>query len=104
MIRPSVLLLIVVSFLDFAFSRTDDNAFIYPTASGPNLIYVGNLDFELGSTQKVQWVTNLTSYKMEMWQQGIESKIGYAVETVFSACNAKQSLRCTSRLLTIDSG
>lgn len=91
MARPAVYLLIVLSFFDLAFSRTDDNAFIYPTASGPALVYVGNLDFELGSTQTVQWVTNLTSYKIEMWQQGIATKIGYAVETVFSMCCSKQS-------------
>ncbi|KAK4494105.1 hypothetical protein PRZ48_014403 [Zasmidium cellare] len=68
-----------------AYVAPNNNVFIFPPASGPSLNYVGNLAWSLGTTQKVEWTTTLTSYDMELWQQGIDPGIGYSLGTVFTA-------------------
>lgn len=63
-------------------SDHNDNIFITPPGPGPTLIYAGNPIWALDSTQTISWITNLTSYRIELWQQGIDPGYGYSISTV----------------------
>ena len=64
-------------------SDHNDNVFVTPPGPGPTLIYTGNPTWDLNSTQIISWITNLTSYRIELWQQGTNPGYGYSISTVY---------------------
>lgn len=77
-------LLVTVALILVHQSLADDhnnNIFIYPTAPGPSNNYVANLVFSLGSIQKIQWIANISSYSVVLYQQYLNSSAG-PIETI----------------------
>lgn len=52
-------------------ARAENNAFVVPPTSGPNLNYIGNLVWKLGLKQTLQWATTVESYSIELYHQNL---------------------------------
>ena len=72
---------IVLSFIRIG---AGDDLFIFPTAPGPNELYVADLLWTVGSTQEIQWVTSSESYDIVLWQQAIGQDFGRQLNTIYS--------------------
>jgi hypothetical protein len=56
--------------------RAAASYFVYPPPGGPASDFSQDIIVTLGSTMKIQWVTAQTSYKIELWQQYADGRIG----------------------------
>lgn len=61
----------------------NQNVFVAPPGPGPALVFSGNPVWNIGSTQQISWITNLTSYRLELWQQGLDPGFGYSIDTIY---------------------
>ncbi|KAM3418995.1 hypothetical protein BST61_g4951 [Cercospora zeina] len=64
-------------------NNDDQNIFIAPTGPGPPRVYDGDPVWNLNSSQLVSWTTNVTSYRIERWQQDPELAYAYSISTVY---------------------
>ena len=88
--RVASLFAVVLSFARIAFA---DDLFIYPTAPGPNNNFVADLLWPVGSTQKIQWSTTISSYYIALFQQHVEASSGQQLQTIYSMGARKQPNR-----------
>lgn len=80
-------LLLFVSLFHSAFSADDDDAddrWIVPTEPGPSNNFGANLVWNEGSTVTLEWTSTLSSYMIELYQQGLDPPSGLPVEVVHS--------------------
>lgn len=68
--------------------KNDESIFITPPGPGPSRVYNGNPVWRLNSSQRISWTTNVTSYRIELWQQNPESSYAYSISTVYDTAIA----------------
>ncbi|PPJ53402.1 hypothetical protein CBER1_00964 [Cercospora berteroae] len=68
--------------------KNDESIFITPPGPGPSRVYDGNPVWRLNSSQRISWTTNITSYRIELWQQNPESSYAYSISTVYDTAIA----------------
>ena len=78
------LLSLFVIVLSFACINNADNLFIFPNAPGPGQNYVGDLSWPIGSSQKIQWTSNIESYNITLWQQNLEANTAQGLASIYS--------------------
>lgn len=78
---------VTLSFVAQAISQTPATYFLNPPATGDNPIYT------VGSQIDVQWITNMTSYNIFLWQQDLNVQAAaegtqpiYSMLTFANAC------------------
>ena len=76
---PSVLLL---AYACINVGGDSDNQFIFPTAPGPGENFVANLVWTLGSTQKIQYTTNIESYHIALYHQQMDAHAADELGTI----------------------
>ena len=75
---------ILLNLVSVLVGDSPDDSFISPPTMGTNGIFVANLVWSLGATQKIQWTTTLDSYNISLWQQAIDQSAGTWLATLYS--------------------
>jgi hypothetical protein len=87
MLLPFTACLVLIPFVRGQ-SGDSNNKFFSPPQSGADQQYGDDLVWELDSTQKISWTTELTNYSISLWQQDLtfdHSTLGFSF---FSTCAA----------------
>lgn len=65
-------------------SQTPSTYFINPPIASNELFFSENVVFSINSQPKIQWVTNLTSYSIFLWQQSLNESFSAQGSSIYS--------------------